>query len=45
MTKILYSNQTLMEAKASTLGLQLDGAPARAGYAKWRFWEDIVKIK
>jgi len=45
MTKILYRNQTLMEAKASTFGLQLDGAPARAGYAKWRFWEDIVKIK
>jgi len=25
--------------------LQLDGAPPRTGYARWRFWEDTVKLK
>lgn len=45
MTKILYRNQPLLEAKANTFGLQLDGAPARTGFAKWRFWEDTIKLK
>jgi hypothetical protein len=45
MTKILYRNQTLMEALPNTFGLQLDGAPPRTGYARWRFWEDVVKLK
>ncbi|MDQ3013426.1 MAG: hypothetical protein M3X11_22300, partial [Acidobacteriota bacterium] len=45
MTKVLYRNQTLMEAKANTFGLQLDGAAARAGVGKWRFWEDRVTVK
>jgi len=45
MTKILYQDQTLMEAKPNTFGLQLDGAPARTGLAKWRFWEDNVRVK
>ena len=45
MTKILYRDQTLMEALPNTFGLQLDGAPPRTGYARWRFWEDTVKLK
>jgi hypothetical protein len=45
MTKILYRDQTLMEALPNTFGLQLDGAPPRTGYARWRFWEDAVKLK
>jgi hypothetical protein len=44
MTKILYRDQTLMEALPNTFGLQLDGAPPRTGYARWRFWEDRVKL-
>jgi hypothetical protein len=45
MTKILYRDQTLMEAQPNTFGLQLDGAPPRTGYARWRFWEDTMKLK
>ncbi|MDX2030280.1 MAG: hypothetical protein SF339_06405 [Blastocatellia bacterium] len=45
MTKILYRNQPLMEALPTTFGLQLDGAPPRVGYSKWRFWEETVKLK
>ena len=44
MTKIRYKDRNLMEALPNTFGLQLDGAPPRTGYAKWRFWEDVVKI-
>jgi hypothetical protein len=45
MTKILYRSQTLMEALPNTFGLQLDGSPPRTGYARWRYWEDVVKLK
>ncbi len=45
MTRILYRDQTLMEALPNTFSLQLDGAPPRTGYARWRFWEDTVKLK
>lgn len=45
MTKILYRDQLLMEALPTTFPLQLDGAPPRTGYSKWRFWEDTVKVK
>ena len=45
MTKILYRDQVLMEALPNTFGLQLDGAPPRTGYAKWRKWEDVVKMR
>jgi hypothetical protein len=44
MTKIRYKDKVVMEALPNTFGLQLDGAPPRTGYAKWRFWEDTVKI-
>ena len=45
MTKILYREQVLMEALPNTFGLQLDGAQPRTGYAKWRKWEDVVKLR
>ncbi len=45
MTKIMFRNQTLLEAKPNSFGLQLDGAPARTGLAKWRFWEDSARIR
>jgi hypothetical protein len=45
MTKILFRDQTLLEALPNTFGLQLDGAPPRTGFARWRFWEDTVKLK
>ncbi len=44
MTKILYRDQVLQESLPNTFGLQLDGAAPRTGYAKWRKWEDVVKI-
>jgi hypothetical protein len=45
MTKVSYRNQTLLEALSNTFGLQPDGAPPRIGYARWRFWEDTVKLR
>lgn len=45
MTKILYRNQPLMEALPNTFPLQLEGSPPRTDYARWRFWEDVVKLK
>lgn len=45
MTKVRYRDQTLLEALPTTFGLQLDGAPPRTGYARWRFWEDTVPVR
>lgn len=45
MTKVRYRNQTLLEALPNTFGLQLDGAPPRTSYARWRFWEETVKLQ
>lgn len=42
--KVLYDGKPLMEALPNTHGLQLDGAPDRVGFVKWRFWEDEVPI-
>jgi hypothetical protein len=41
--KVLHDGKPLMEALPNTHGLQLDGAPDRVGYVKWRFWEDEVR--
>jgi hypothetical protein len=43
--RLLYKGQILAEALPSTYPLQLDGAPPRTGYSKWRFWEDEAEIK
>lgn len=45
MTKVSYRNQTLMEALPNTFPLQLDGAPPRTGFARWRYWEDVVPMR
>jgi hypothetical protein len=44
MTRILYRQQPLLEALPNTFGLQLDGSAPRTGYARWRKWEDTVRI-
>jgi hypothetical protein len=44
MTRILYLDKVIMEALPNTFGLQLDGAPARTGFAQWRKWEDEVPL-
>jgi hypothetical protein len=43
--KVLFKGRPLMEALPNTHGLQLDGAPDRVGYTKWRYWEDTVENK
>lgn len=43
--RVLHNGKPLMEALPNTHGLQLDGAPPRVGYVKWRYWEDTVTRK
>lgn len=43
--KVIYKGKALLEALPNTHGLQLDGAPDRVGFVKWRYWEDSVSIK
>ncbi|MDZ7269619.1 MAG: hypothetical protein ONB48_20220 [candidate division KSB1 bacterium] len=43
--KMIYRGRVLLEALPNTHGLQLDGAPPRVGYVKWRYWEDSVVLK
>ncbi len=45
MVKILYKGKPIFEALPNTFGLQLDGAPDRVGYTKWRFWEGEVQLR
>jgi hypothetical protein len=45
MTKIVFGDRTVLEALPNTYGLQLDGAPDRVGYTKWRFWEDTITLR
>ncbi|NOT61704.1 MAG: hypothetical protein HOP19_15930 [Acidobacteria bacterium] len=45
MTKIMFGQQLLMEARSSTFGLQLDGTGSRAGFSKWRFWEEEITVR
>jgi hypothetical protein len=42
--KVIYNGKPLMEALPNTHGLQLDGAPDRVGFVKWRYWEDAVSV-
>jgi hypothetical protein len=45
MTRVRYRDQTLMESLPTTFGLQLDGAPPRVGYSKWRYWEETLPVR
>lgn len=38
--KVIHRGKAVMEALPNTHGLQLDGAPPRVGFVKWRAWED-----
>ena len=42
--KVLRKGNPLLEALPNTHGLQLDGAPPRVGFVKWRYWEDEVFV-
>jgi hypothetical protein len=42
--RVMYRDKILMQALPNTHGLQLDGEADRAGYSKWRFWEDSVEV-
>jgi len=42
--KLIFRNQTILEAKPTTFTLQLDGSGDRIGYTKLRFWEDEIKF-
>jgi hypothetical protein len=42
--KVIYNGAVLMEALPNTHALQLDGAPDRVGFVKWRYWEDEVML-
>ncbi len=42
--KVFYQGKVLMEALPNTHGLQLDGAPDRVGFVKWRYWEDRAPL-
>jgi len=44
-TKLSYRGQPLIEAEPTTFPLQLDGAPPRVGFPKWRFWEGEVPVR
>ncbi|MCI0699340.1 hypothetical protein L0337_45975 [candidate division KSB1 bacterium] len=43
--KVIHRGKPLMEALPNTHGLQLDGAPDRVGFVKWRYWEDTVTLR
>ncbi len=42
--KVLYKDKVLMAALPNAHALQLDGAPDRTGFVKWRFWQDLVRL-
>jgi hypothetical protein len=43
--KVLYRDKVLLQALPNTFGLQLDGAPDRTCFSKWRYWEDSVAMR
>ncbi len=43
--KVIHRGKPLMEALPNTHGLQLDGAPDRVGFVKWRYWEDTATLR
>lgn len=44
MVRLLYKSEVLHESLEMSFNLQLDGAPARKGRAKWRYWEDEIRL-
>lgn len=45
LTKAIYRNQVLFEAKPSLFGLAFDASPDGPGVGKLRYWRDDVEIK
>jgi len=45
LTKALFRNETLVEAKPSNFGLRFDGSPDGPGVGKLRYWRDEVGVK
>jgi hypothetical protein len=45
LTKALYRNQVLFEAKPSVFGLAFDASPDGPGIGKIRYWRDDVEIR
>lgn len=45
LTKALYKEKVLVEAKPSLFGLSFDGSSDKAGIGKLRYWRDKVDIK
>ncbi len=44
MSKVKYKEQLLHQSLQMSFNLQPDGAPARNGRAKWRYWEERVNV-
>lgn len=44
LTQLRYKGQAVLEALPNSFPLQLDGAPPRIGFSKWRFWEDEIYL-
>jgi len=45
LTKVLYKNTLLFEAKPSIFGLAFDASQDKAGVGKLRYWRDSASIK
>jgi len=45
LTKALFQNKLLIEAKPSLYGLAFDASPDKAGIGKLRYWKDEVDIE
>ena len=44
LTKAVYKNKTLFEAKPSIFGLAFDASQDRSGVGKLRYWRDSVRL-
>ena len=44
LTKALFRNKTLVEAKPSLFGLAFDASPDKAGVGKLRYWRDEISL-
>lgn len=45
LTKAVYKNDVLFEAKPSVFGLAFDASPDQSGVGKLRYWRDSVSLK
>jgi hypothetical protein len=45
LTKAMYKNRVLVEAKSGFFGLAFDGSPETTGVGKLRYWRDKVDLR